>query len=94
MLPIQSFAGEVLADILRRQPHSRERTTFAWQVAVGPALARATWVDLADGVLTVRVRDARWGVELERAVPTILTRMQGLLGARSVSRIQFDKGTK
>ena len=61
MIPLQSFSSGVLAEIVRRQPASKERTTFAWQLAVGPALARATTVELTDGVLMVTSARIRAG---------------------------------
>jgi hypothetical protein len=87
MVPLQNFATSVLAEVIRRQPPSPERTSFAWQVAVGPALARATMVDLHDGLLTVRPRDPRWTPEIRRGADTILRRLQLLLGAATVTRI-------
>jgi predicted nucleic acid-binding Zn ribbon protein len=89
MLPIQSFAGGVLAEIIRRQPASKERTAFAWQVAAGPTLARTATVELAAGVLSVRARDARWAREIERGSETILKRMQHLLGPASITRLEI-----
>ena len=87
MIPIQNFAAGVLAEIIRRQPASKERTAFAWQLAVGPALARVTTVELDKGVLTVRSRDTRWLRELERARPAVLEKMQELLGKEQVTRL-------
>ena len=87
MIPIQNFASGVLAEIIRRQPASKERTAFAWQLAVGQALARVTTVELREGVLTVRAADARWMRELRRALETILARMQHLLGRDAITRI-------
>ncbi len=87
MIPIQSFSVGVLAEIIRRQPASKERTSFAWQLAVGPALARVTAVELHDGVLTVRSRDPRWLRELERARPAVIEKMQALLGKEQVRRM-------
>ena len=81
MLPIQDFSTVVLAKILRRQPSSPARTAFAWQLAVGPALARSTTVAMQDGVLCVRASDERWGREIERASGMVLSRMQQLLGS-------------
>jgi len=88
MFPLQNFATGVVADVIRRQPASPARTTFAWTVAVGPALARSATVTLTGNVLTVRARDPRWAGEIERAADTILKRMQHLLGAASVQRIE------
>ena len=87
-MPLQNFATGVVAEVLRRQPASPGRTTFAWTIAVGPALARSTTVRLTGEVLTVRARDPRWAGEIERAADTILKRMQHLLGRESVSRIE------
>lgn len=87
MLPIQQFSPGVLAEIIRRQPASKERTAFAWQVAVGPALARTTTVEIVDGVLHVVARDSQWGREVHRARDTILLRMQHLLGPSAVTQI-------
>ena len=88
MIPLQHFAPGVLAAIIRRQPPSGGRTALAWQIAVGPAVARTTTVDLAGTVLMVTPRDARWGREIARAAPTILPRMQHLLGAEAVTALK------
>ena len=62
MIPLQNFSTGVVAEIVRRQPASKERTSFAWQLAVGTALARATNVELDEaGVLTVRSSDPALG---------------------------------
>jgi predicted nucleic acid-binding Zn ribbon protein len=81
MRPVQDVASSVLAEIVRRQPASRERTAFAWSIAVGPALARATTIELRDGILYVTPKDSRWTREIERARDTILVRLHALLGA-------------
>jgi predicted nucleic acid-binding Zn ribbon protein len=91
MIPVQRFASGVLAELVRRQPPSKARTDFAWQLAVGPAIARATVVGLDDGgVLTVRATDARWLQELKRAQEVILPRLQDLLGPDQVTRIRWN----
>jgi hypothetical protein len=90
MLPIQDFSTGVLAGVLRRQPPSPARTTFAWQIAVGPAVARATTVALVEGMLRVRPHDERWGRELERVSGMVLARMQQLLGP-DIRGIRVDR---
>lgn len=87
MRSIQTFAGSVLAQIVRRQPPSAARTVFAWQLAVGPALARVTSVVLEGTILRVRAPDARWLKEIDRAKPAILPKMQQLLGADAVTKV-------
>ena len=88
MLPLQGFATRVVADVIRRQPLTPGKATFAWSVAVGPAIARATSVELRGGVLYVTPKDARWAKEVDRAADTILTRVQALLGADSVTALR------
>jgi hypothetical protein len=84
MIPIQQFSSGVLAEIVRRQAPSPARTAFAWQMAVGGAMARTTTVDLVEGVLRVTARDAHWAQAVERSSETILARMRHLLGEESV----------
>jgi predicted nucleic acid-binding Zn ribbon protein len=88
MVPLQGFSAAVLAEIVRRQQASKERTVFAWQLAVGPALARATSVELVGDVLEVRAKDRRWIAEIERARPAVLAKMQHLLGTDAVRTLK------
>jgi predicted nucleic acid-binding Zn ribbon protein len=87
MRALQSFAGGVLAEIVRRQPPSPARTTFAWQLAVGPALARVTSVEMENTTLRVRSADVRWLKEIDRAKAVILPKLQELLGPDVVKRL-------
>jgi predicted nucleic acid-binding Zn ribbon protein len=91
MFPIQQLGSSVLAEIVRRQPPSAARTSFAWQIAVGPALARMTTVTLADGILTVHSADARWGQEISRARDVVVARLQHLLGSDSVRSLRVER---
>jgi hypothetical protein len=90
VIPVQHVTTPVLAEILRRQPSSAARTAFAWQIAVGPVLARSTTVVLERGVLRVSARDARWLQEIARAKPVVLSRLQQLLG-EDVQRLDLDE---
>ncbi len=90
MLPVQTIATSVLAEVIRRQPDSKERTAFAWSVAVGPALARATTVELRNNNMIVCARDVQWARELERARDTILPRLQMLLGRDTVKGLYIN----
>ena len=90
MLPVQTIATTVLADVIRRQPPSTERTTFAWAIAVGPALARVTTVELRNNNMIVSARDTQWARELERARETILPRLQQLLGTDAVKGLYIN----
>ena len=91
VVPIQHFSAGVLAEVLRRQPSTPARTALAWQIAVGPALARATTVELSEGVLTVHSPDARWTLEITRARDIVLRRLQHFLGADSVKALHIER---
>jgi predicted nucleic acid-binding Zn ribbon protein len=91
VLPIQRFSTRVLADVVRRQPSSPARTAFAWQLAVGPALARSTTVTLEAGVLSVCASDPRWASEVTRAREIVLARLQNLLGPDAVRTIRVER---
>jgi predicted nucleic acid-binding Zn ribbon protein len=93
MHSIQSVATSVLASLVRRQPASAARTAFAWRVAVGPALANATTVELSRTTLVVRARDARWIGEVERGREIVLLRLQQLLGRDAVTSLRFERPT-
>jgi predicted nucleic acid-binding Zn ribbon protein len=88
MVPVQDFSSGVLAAIIRRQPASKDRTNFAWQLAVGQALARVTTVELVDGVLNVRAVDRRWIREIERARDSVMKKMQAMLGEDAVRAVK------
>jgi hypothetical protein len=88
MHPIQNLSGGVLCQLVRRQEPSTARTAFAWQLAVGPALARTTTVSLDAGVLTVRAADERWIREIERSRDVVLLKMQSLLGEDQISAVK------
>lgn len=89
MIPVHDFSTSVLAQIIRRQPPSQARTNFAWQLAVGQAVARATTVALTEGVLTVRAVDRRWIREIDPLRATVLEKLQHVLGTEQVTRIDL-----
>ena len=82
---------EALAALLRRAPLTPEKVAFSWRTAVGPAVDKVTSVELYDGVLYVRARDAAWQREIERSAALIRSRLDGLLGDRVVRRIKVAR---
>lgn len=79
----------VLAHVIRRAPLCPEKVEFAWRSAVGQSLARATTVRLDErGVLQVGALDAHWAREVRRSSRLILSRLETMLGAGVVTRIQ------
>jgi hypothetical protein len=59
---------------------------------VGPSVAQATTIDLRDGVLYVRARDAAWLPEVERSAGLVRQRMRELLGEGVVRTIIVPHG--
>ena len=77
-----------LIELLRGSPTSDGKVTFAWKAAVGPAIERVTHVKLERKVLLVETASAQWSKEVMRSSSTILKRLQSLLGAETVDRIE------
>ena len=78
----------VLADVLRKAPLSPEKVAFAWRTAVGPAVDKATTIELRNTILLVRVQDRAWRREVERSAALIRARLDALLGDGVVRRIE------
>jgi hypothetical protein len=91
MQPLRTASTRALQSLLNDQPVTAAKVTFAYQVAAGPAMARATslaWSD--DGLLRVRARDPAWRREVARARPMIAQRLELLLGAGVVRKIVVE----
>ena len=88
MIPVRHVTSAVVIDLLRRQPLSAAKVKFAWEVAAGPAIARATTVELsADGAVLVKATTPAWTREVERSSGLLLTRLREMLGTETVKRI-------
>jgi hypothetical protein len=85
---LHSVVPRALTELFRHGPMSQGKLEVAWRVAVGDALTRVTSVRLQpDGIVEVHAADQRWHKELKRSSSMILTRLIGLLGPGSVTRI-------
>ena len=89
---------ETLAELLRAAlpPKSRDRLfsldliVSRWGVVVGKELGlRSEPALFRDGVLTVRVADARWGRTILKLQSEIIPRLNAALGVSMVRRINF-----
>lgn len=87
MVPVAEVIPDALAAVLRNAPQTPEKVAFAWRLTVGPALDRATTIELRDAVLYVRAKDPAWRREVERSAPLIRRRLQALLGADVLRRL-------
>jgi len=88
MKPLTSAVPGALAQLLREAPLSDGKVAFAWKVAVGPAVDRATAIKLDDATLIVDVTSAQWANEVRRSSAIILARLQTLLGKTAVAQLQ------
>jgi hypothetical protein len=80
VIPVGDVIPDALASVLRNAPLTPDKVTFAWRLIVGPALDRATTIELRNGVLCVRTKDPAWRREVERSAGLIRRRLQALLG--------------
>lgn len=92
MRPLSNAVPGALASLLGAAPLSPGKASFAWRVAVGPALERVTSVRLDGRVLVVEAATSPWAREVARSSSIILGRMQTLLGKDVVDAI-IVKGT-
>ena len=91
MRPLHDGMPGALVELLRGSPLSDAKVTFAWKAAVGPAIERVTNVKLERQVLLVETASAQWSNEVMRSAPVILKRLQALLGADVVDRIEVRR---
>jgi hypothetical protein len=95
MIPARAAIPDVLAEILKKAPLTPEKVSFAWRVAVGPAVARVSTVRLGDnGILHVTVTEEHWGPAIKRSSSLILTRLSSLLGPDVVTRLDTRASKK
>ena len=88
MRPLAHVVPSALRLLLHDAPLSQGKVGFAWRAAVGGAVGRATRVKLDGTVLLVETTSAQWSREVMRSSPVILKRLQELLGAGAVERIE------
>ena len=80
---------DVLTSVVRKAPLTPEKVAFAWRMAVGERVDKATSVELRDGVLHVLARETAWQQEVERSAGMIRSRMAALLGPDVVRFIKI-----
>jgi len=88
MRPLAHAVPGAVASLLRDAPLSDGKVAFAWKVAVGPAMDRATAIKLDGTVLIVDVPNAQWAREIKRSSSVIMSRLATLLGADTVTEIR------
>jgi hypothetical protein len=89
--PASLVMPRVVSAVLRNAPLSPEKVAFAWRMAVGPAVDKATEIDLRKDVLHVRAKDAAWQREIERSAALIRSRLTEWLGDDVVRYIDVKR---
>ena len=90
MIPVHDLVPSALATVLRKAPLTPEKVAFAWSVAVGPAIDKATTVELQGTRLRVRAKGAPWRREVERSAGIIRSRLDVALGNGVVRSIEVE----
>jgi predicted nucleic acid-binding Zn ribbon protein len=81
----------VVAEVIRKAPLTDEKVTFAWRLAVGPAVAKATKVRLgSDGTLYLSAESPAWLDGVRQSVGLIRSRLAHYLGDNAIKRISYD----
>jgi predicted nucleic acid-binding Zn ribbon protein len=80
-------AVRAVRQLIADQPLTDKKVAFAWTLAAGPTLARASRVSWSDGVLRVEASTETWRRELARARPVLIKRIEELLGEGVVRTI-------
>lgn len=83
---------DAVASVIRKAPLTAEKVAFAWRTTVGPAVERATSVELHGRTLHVRAKDAAWRREIERSAGLIRARLATLLGDETVYELEVTVG--
>jgi hypothetical protein len=91
MIPANKVMPQIVGDIIRKAPLTDEKVAFAWRLAVGPALSKATTARLAaDGTLYVTVESQAWADSIRASVGLIRQRLAHFLGDGAVKRIEYS----
>ncbi len=81
----------VVAEVIRKAPLTDEKVAFAWRLAVGPAVNKATTVRLtSNGTLHVSAESPAWIDAVRRSAGLIRSRLAHFLGEQAISHITYS----
>ena len=81
----------VLAEVIRKAPLTDEKVAFAWRLAVGPAVDKATTVRLSStGTLHVSAESPAWIDAVRKSAGLIRSRLAHYLGEHAVTQISYS----
>ena len=90
MIKANQVMPAVVAEVVRKAPLTDDKVTFAWRLAVGPAVDRATRVRLdAQGTLHVAAEAPAWLDGVRQSIGLIRSRLAHYLGEDAVKRISY-----
>lgn len=91
VIQANKFMPAVIAEVIRKAPLCDEKVAFAWRLAVGPAVDKATKVRLGDdGTLYVSGESQAWLDSVRASVGLIRSRLAHYLGDNAVKRIDYQ----
>ena len=91
MIQANKVMPAVLADVIRKAPLTDEKVAFAWRLAVGPAVDKATTVRLApNGTLYVKANASAWNDAIAKSLGIIRSRLAHYLGETAVQRVDLS----
>jgi hypothetical protein len=91
VIQVNKVLPAVVADVIRKAPLSDEKVAFAWRLAVGPAVGKATTVRLAsNGTLYVKAEAPAWNDAIGKSLGLIRSRLAHYLGETAVKSIDLN----
>lgn len=90
MIQANQVMPAVVGDVIRKAPLTDAKVAFAWRLAVGPAIAKATRVRLSSGgTLHVSAESPAWVDAVRKSTGLIRSRLAHYLGEQAVSDITY-----
>ena len=91
MIQASKVLPAVVAEVIRKAPLTDEKVAFAWRLAVGPAIDKATTVRLSStGTLHVAADAAAWLDAVRKSSGLIRSRLAHFLGDGTVRQISYS----
>lgn len=90
MIKANQVMPGVVAEVIRKAPLTEEKVSFAWRLAVGPAVDKATRVRLdTKGTLYVSADAPAWLDGVRQSIGLIRSRLAHYLGEDAVKRVSY-----
>ena len=91
MIQANKVLPAIVAEVIRKAPLTDEKVAFAWRLAVGPALGKATTVRLgSNGTLYVKADAPAWNDAIGKSLGLIRSRLAHYLGDDAIQRIDLS----